>query len=183
MTGIIIQNIVASTSFETTLDLKSIHERLDETDYNPETFPGIICRLYKPKCTMLIFNNGKIVCTGAKKISDAQQSINKLGITLVKTYPDIDKNPKIKIQNIVGTFDIGSELNPTRIALGFGLDHVEYEPEQFPGLIFRMDEPKVVLLLFASGKIVVTGGKSIKDMEQAVENIRKLLTSGGFLSK
>ena len=101
MTEIEIQNIVASTSFETPLDLPSIHQRLDDTNYNPKTFPGIIYRFYKPKCTMLIFKNGKIVCTGAKKINDAQKSINKLGITLAKTFPDIDKNPEIKIQNIV----------------------------------------------------------------------------------
>lgn len=175
MTKIEIQNIVASSSFDTVLDLNALLELLKDANYKPENFPGLIYRLKNPKCTILIFKNGKIVCSGAKKIEEIQKSINKLGITLAKMYQDIEKSPKFIVQNIVGTYNLNAILNLPKIAISVGLEQVEYEPEQFPGLIYRMKEPKVVLLLFASGKIVITGGKTAKEMEQAGKNIHKLM--------
>ncbi len=176
-----IQNVVGSSSFNTVLDLNALNDILEDANYKPETFPGLIYRLKDPKCTILIFRNGKIVCSGAKHIKDIQSSIIKLGKTLAKVYPDIERSPDFTIQNIVGTYDINAVLNLPTIAISVGLEQVEYEPEQFPGLVYRMREPKVVLLLFATGKVVITGGKSVEEMEQAGKNIHKLMVEMNFI--
>ena len=91
------------------------------------------------------------------------------------------KNPEIVIQNIVATADVGGELNLTETAQGLGLDNVEYEPEQFPGLVYRIKEPKVAMLLFSSGKIVCAGARSTEDVSTAVEKLSEELTSLGLL--
>jgi transcription initiation factor TFIID TATA-box-binding protein len=83
--------------------------------------------------------------------------------------------PEIKVQNIVASADIHSVLNLNAIASGLGLENIEYEPEQFPGLVYRLSDPKVVILLFGSGKLVVTGGKKPEDMVNAVDHIVKEL--------
>jgi len=79
------------------------------------------------------------------------------------------------IQNIVASAELGDALNLNAVALGLGMENIEYEPEQFPGLVYRMFDPKVVLLLFGSGKLVITGGKSPKDCENALLRIRNML--------
>jgi transcription initiation factor TFIID TATA-box-binding protein len=90
------------------------------------------------------------------------------------------KNPKIIVQNIVATADLGAELNLTETATGLGLENVEYEPEQFPGLVYRFKEPKVAMLLFSSGKIVCAGARSIEDASKAVEKLSDELSSLGL---
>ena len=82
----------------------------------------------------------------------------------------LDK-PEIKIQNIVASAYLKRVLNLNAVAIGLGLENIEYEPEQFPGLVYRMSSPKVVLLLFGSGKMVITGGKKPEDVEVAVDKI------------
>ncbi len=182
MEKIEIHNIVASSSFEITLDLTSIHQELNDTDYRPEKFPGIVFRLNKPKCTMLIFRNGKIVCTGAKSIEEVHKAVSILANSIAKLGFSIERTPKIIIQNFVATYDLGFKLNLTKTALELGLEQVEYEPEQFPGLVYRMKVPKVVLLLFTTGKVVITGGKSVKEVKQAGKKLHGLLVNSGSIS-
>ncbi|EQD61179.1 transcription factor, partial [mine drainage metagenome] len=74
-----------------------------------------------------------------------------------------------------------SDLNLTQIAMSLGLENVEYEPEQFPGLVYRVEEPKVVLLLFGSGKVVCTGAKEENEIEQAVIKVKKELQKVGLI--
>jgi transcription initiation factor TFIID TATA-box-binding protein len=97
----------------------------------------------------------------------------------VEVYKDL----VIVIQNIVATADLSGELNLSEVALSRGLENVEYEPEQFPGLVYRIKEPKVVMLLFGSGKIVCTGARKIEDVSLAVDKLSKELTSLGLLHK
>ena len=92
-----------------------------------------------------------------------------------------EDSPEITVQNIVSSADLGTNLNLNALAIGFGLEDVEYEPEQFPGLVYRMDDPEVVILLFGSGKIVITGGKEPDDASAAVENISEKIDDLGLL--
>ena len=94
--------------------------------------------------------------------------------------PVLDE-PIITIQNIVATTTLSSTLNLIQIALSLGFDHIEYEPEAFPGLVYRMDDPKVVLLLFGSGKMVCVGAREINDIKNAVRNIAEELSTAGLL--
>ncbi|HEX7574999.1 MAG TPA: TATA-box-binding protein [Candidatus Methanoperedens sp.] len=176
-----IENVVASTAIGTKLDLNQIVSVFEGAEYKKERFPGVIYRTKSPKTASLIFGSGKIVCTGAKSIADVDVGLSKVFEKLREMGTEIMDKPEIKIQNIVASADLGRVLNLNAIAIGLGLENVEYEPEQFPGLVYRMSSPKVVMLLFGSGKIVITGGKKPEDAEVAVEKIVIELDGLGLL--
>ncbi len=176
-----IENVVASTGIGVKLDLNEVIRILDGADYNKERFPGVVYRTTNPKTAALIFGSGKIVCTGAKSIADVSSGLNKVFDKLKAMGIDIPKKPEITIQNIVASADLHTVLNLNAIAIGLGLENIEYEPEQFPGLVYRLSVPKVVMLLFGSGKLVVTGGKKPEDAEAAVEKIVEELDGLGLM--
>ncbi|MBW3582837.1 MAG: TATA-box-binding protein [Euryarchaeota archaeon] len=182
MADITIQNVVASTAIGEELDLDEISSAFDEAEYEPEQFPGLVFRVKTPKTAALIFRSGKVVLTGAKSIADVETAIGIVCNELkAKGFNGIQDNPEITVQNIVSTAALDAELNLNAVAIGLGLENVEYEPEQFPGLIYRLKVPKVVLLLFGSGKLVVTGAKSADDARTAVDKISAELASLGLL--
>ena len=177
-----IQNIVATASLGIELDLPAIAISLDGSKYDPEQFPGLIYRLMDPKTSTLLFHSGKVVCTGAKRLEYVKVAINSVMKQLEKAGIKVNIEPKIEVQNIVATFDLEHKLNLNAIAISLGLVKVEYEPEQFPGLVYRMDVPKVVLLIFGSGKVVCTGARKPQDVEDAVDKITTELRSAGQLN-
>jgi len=176
-----VQNIVASTTFAEKLDLDMIAQSLEEAEYEPEQFPGLVYRLSEPKTATLLFRSGKANCTGAKNVEDVRKTVDIIADKLKKLDVEVYKNPKIIVQNIVATANLGGELNLTETAQSLGLENVEYEPEQFPGLVYRIKEPKVAMLLFSSGKIVCAGARSTEDVSIAVEKLLEELTSLGLL--
>lgn len=176
-----VENIVASATFAEKLDLDMIAQSLEEAEYEPEQFPGLVYRLKDPKTATLLFRSGKANCTGAKNLEDVRKTIDIIAEKLKKLDVDVFKKIDIVVQNMVATADLGGELNLNEVAMGLGLENVEYEPEQFPGLVYRVKEPKVVMLLFGSGKIVCTGGKNTEDVSTAVEKVSEELTSLGLL--
>jgi transcription initiation factor TFIID TATA-box-binding protein len=183
VTRIRIENVVASTSLSDELDLQSVALTLDGAEYEPEQFPGVIYRLKQPKTAILLFRSGKVVCTGGKSIRQVDESIRIVSEMIRKGGQKIFKNPKTQVQNIVATADLESEINLNTIAITLGLDRVEYEPEQFPGLVCRLENPRVVLLLFGSGKLVCTGARRPADVALAVEKITKQLQDEGLLRR
>ena len=176
-----VQNIVASAIFAEKLDLDVIATSLEEAEYEPEQFPGLIYRLKDPKTATLLFTSGKANCTGAKNLEDVRKTIDIIAEKLKKLDIDVYKKIDLIVQNMVATADLGGELNLNEVAVAFGLENVEYEPEQFPGLVYRVKEPRVVMLLFGSGKIVSTGGRNTEDISTAVEDLLKKLTSMNLL--
>jgi len=173
--------VVASASLGTELDLPAIAISLEGAEYEPERFPGLIYRLKEPKTATLLFRSGKVVCTGAKSVEQVKVAIDKVIKQLEKVGIHIKTEPKIEIQNIVASSDLGQSINLNAIAITLGLERVEYEPEQFPGLVYRLDVPKVVLLLFGSGKLVCTGARKPQDVEDAVDKITVELRGAGQL--
>jgi transcription initiation factor TFIID TATA-box-binding protein len=172
-----IVNVVASTGIGQEINLKQATLALDGADYDPKRFPGLVYRTKEPKTAALIFRSGKIVCTGAKSINDVYKGLEKVFQSLRNIGIDVKGTPEIKVQNIVASADLHSVLNLNAVATGLGLENIEYEPEQFPGLVYRLSDPKVVILLFGSGKLVVTGGKTPEDMVNAVDRIVEELNS------
>ncbi len=174
-------NVVATQHVGQNIDLDSIAATMKEGEYEPKRFPGLIYRITEPKVAALIFSTGKIVCTGAISIEEVQLAIGKILERLREAGVEItEPSEEPIVQNIVATADLEAELNLD--ALATSLDNVEYEPEQFPGLVHRMSKPKVVFLLFGSGKIVITGAKSTSDVRSAAANIAAELTRLGFLA-
>ncbi len=168
-----IENVVVSVTYEgTEFDLEKLARLLDGARYDPEIFPGISYRSEEPRASFLIFSSGKMNCVGARSIGDAKLAIKKLTRKLQKSGVKIKSEPKVKVQNIVASVDFGRRFDLNEIATNF--ENTEYEPEVFPGLVFRLDDPKVVVLLFVSGKGVCAGAKSGRDVERAAEKIIKL---------
>jgi transcription initiation factor TFIID TATA-box-binding protein len=183
MPEVIVENIVASTSFAEKLDLDAIAQSLEDAEYEPEQFPGLVYRLETPKTATLLFRSGKANCTGAKNVKDVEKTVDIIGKKLKNLGVEVYDKPKIVIQNIVAISDLGTELNLNEVAMGLGLEKVEYEPEQFPGLVYRIDDPKVAMLLFGSGKIVCTGARKTEDVSLAVEKLSEELSSLDLLKE
>jgi transcription initiation factor TFIID TATA-box-binding protein len=176
-----VENIVASTSLNVKVPLGKLVAKQKEAEYEPEQFPGLVYRLSKPKAAALIFSSGKIVCTGARNIEDVKKVIKKVVSLIRKSGVRVPESYKIDIENIVASAKIDARVNLDKIA--YNLEGSEYEPEQFPGLVYRMNEPKVAFLLFGSGKIVCTGGRSVKDVKTALNKVYKKLREIGALMK
>ncbi len=175
-----IVNIVVSTSLEHDIPLEKMAATLPNTEYNPEQFPGLVIRIKDPKTSALIFSSGKVVCTGARTIPDVHESLKKIIKSLEKIKIKIKIKPEITIQNIVASGSIGMVLNLNVLAMR--LNNVEYEPEQFPGLVYKLmsQEVKATFLLFSNGKIVCTGTKSEEEVHKALDklivNLKKVKT-------
>jgi len=168
-----IQNIVASAALNQRISLKTIVEKFPHAEYSPRVFPGLVFRLKKPKTATLIFETGKMVCTGAKSEKEAIQAVNKV-VKELKTHGiQVLNKPAIKIQNIVASGALNGEIDLENVV--YKLKRVMYEPEQFPGAVFRMEEPKVVFLIFSAGKIVCVGAKKEQDVYDAVNKLQAIL--------
>jgi transcription initiation factor TFIID TATA-box-binding protein len=168
-----IQNIVASVSLNQKIDLQEIVEKFPQTEYNPSVFPGLVFRLKKPKTATLIFGTGKMVCTGAKSEKESRSAVEKVVKELRQQGIQINEKPLVTIQNIVASAALGGEIDLE--SLVYKLNRVMYEPEQFPGAVYRMDEPQVVFLIFSAGKLVCVGAKKEEQVYEAVARIRKML--------
>jgi transcription initiation factor TFIID TATA-box-binding protein len=168
-----IENVVASATLKQRVDLNAVVKGYPGVEYRPEQFPGLVFRLKRPKTATLIFNSGKMVCTGAKSENEARRAVMRVIKELKKSGIIIISKPELKIQNIVASANLYGIIDLEKAA--FALGRTMYEPEQFPGLIYRMDEPKVVILLFASGKLVCTGAKREQDVYEAVNKLHERL--------
>eukprot|EP01088_Endostelium_zonatum_P008995 TRINITY_DN22191_c0_g1_i1.p1 TRINITY_DN22191_c0_g1~~TRINITY_DN22191_c0_g1_i1.p1 ORF type:complete len:229 (+),score=18.98 TRINITY_DN22191_c0_g1_i1:189-875(+) len=169
-----LQNIVSTVNLGCRLDLKQIALHARNAEYNPKRFAAVIMRIREPKTTALIFASGKMVCTGAKS-EDASRLAARKYARIIQKLGFPAKFVDFKVQNIVGSCDVKF---PLRLE-GLANDHstyCSYEPELFPGLIYRMVQPKIVLLIFVSGKIVLTGAKVREEIYEAFENIFPVLT-------
>jgi transcription initiation factor TFIID TATA-box-binding protein len=165
-----IENVVATVSvdIEEKMDLNVIARKYTDVEYNPERFPGLVMRILIPKATILVFSTGKMVVTGLRDASEAEKVVNEVIKRISKCKIKIG-NPKIIIQNIVASGDLkcSIDLNLAAVVMEYSM----YEPEVFPGLIYRMQDPKTVFLIFSTGRIVCTGGKTKEIVAQAVEKL------------
>jgi transcription initiation factor TFIID TATA-box-binding protein len=168
-----IQNVVASATLNQKVDLNAVMKSYPGVEYRPELFPGLVFRLKRPKTTTLIFSAGKMICTGAKSEKESRRAIMKVAKELKKDGIIIISKPDLKVVNIVASASLGGKVDLEKTVST--LRKTIYEPEQFPGLIYRMDEPKVVILIFASGSLVCTGAKKEQDVYDAVHKLHVIL--------
>lgn len=165
-----IENVVATVTLDIKekIDLNVIARKYADVEYNPERFPGLVMRIDKPKATILVFSTGKMVVTGMRRADEAEGVVQKVIKRIKKAKIEVT-NPKIVIQNIVASGDLKTniDLNLAAVVMEFAM----YEPEVFPGLIYRMQDPKTVFLIFSTGRIVCTGGKTKEIVAKAVEKL------------
>ncbi|WP_336331103.1 TATA-box-binding protein [Haloarcula sp. CGMCC 1.2071] len=174
------ENVVATADIGAELDLDTLSGDLNTSEYDPDHFPGLVYRMEDPKAVALIFRSGKVVCTGATSAPNVRTAMTRV-FEMLQELGVETISPDIAIVNMVFSANLGPTLNLNAIAIGLGLENIEYEPEQFPGLVYRLEEPDVVTLLFGSGKLVITGGKTESDAERALETITARLSELGLL--
>ncbi len=168
-----LQNIVSTANLKCLLDLREIALKAKNAEYNPKKFAAVIMRIKEPKTTALIFSSGKMVCTGARTEEESKQASRTYAKIILKLGFPV-KFSEFTVQNIVASCDVKFPIRLEGLASTY-LKFCSYEPEMFPGLIFHMLDPKVVLLIFVSGKIVLTGAKNREDIYKAYYNILPIL--------
>ena len=176
------QNVVVSANIFAKLPLEKLAVLLDNSDYTPETFPGLIYKVEDSelsfnKASYLLFSSGRVICTGTKSIKDARAAVKHVIDDLKEVGIEITKKPEIKVQNMVASGSVGGRLNLNEIVFLF--DNTEYEPEQFPGLVHKLRGTRATFLLFSNGKIVCTGTRTEQEVHDAtdklIENLEKML--------
>jgi len=172
-----IENIVASATVKHGIELSSVVKAFPGAEYSPGRFPGLVFRLKKPRTSTLIFSSGKMICTGARSEKEAERALRKLVKVLKEGGILIMGKPEIKVVNVVATVNLGgsvdlSELYESERGMR---GRIAYEPEQFPGLIYRMEVPRAVFLIFSSGKLVCAGAKKEEDVHQAAIKLHRKL--------
>jgi len=172
-----IENIVASGAIADSIDLVELSEKVKNCKLNKKRFPGAVYHIEDPKIACLIFSTGKIVLTGIrnnKALTDGlaivMKSVKEAGI-------DTLKEPKVAITNMVCSYDLGKYINLNKVVVTLNVENIEYEPEQFPGLVYRIKDPRIVVLIFSSGKIILTGGKNLKDVKKGLDIFEQTLES------
>ena len=168
-----IENVVATakyTSKPQKIDLLRISRREYESEYNPDRFPGLIMRIAKPKATAIVFSTGKLVITGMRKEEDSRVVVDLITKRIQNTGIDIN-SPSITIRNVVASGNLYMSIDLDAASLV--LENAMYEPEVFPGLVYRMQDPKCVFLIFSTGKVVCVGLKSEDVVDGAFIKLRQ----------
>ncbi|ADN35845.1 TATA-box binding family protein [Methanolacinia petrolearia DSM 11571] len=172
-----IENIVASGVIADSIDLEDIAEKIENCELNKKKFPGAVFRIENPKVAVLVFSSGKIVMTGIRREEDLKLGLDYLMKELKAAGVSTFDVPDVAITNMVCSYDTEKQINLNRIVVALNLENIEYEPEQFPGLVYRLDDPKIVALLFSSGKVILTGGRNLDDVRAGLDKLEKQLES------
>ncbi|MFX0101493.1 MAG: TATA-box-binding protein [Candidatus Hodarchaeota archaeon] len=181
-----IENVVATAVLDlggkaNKINLNQVARKYTNCEYNPERFPGLVMRIDEPKATILLFSTAKMVITGMRLSSEAETVVNRVVGLLEKVRIHVEPEPEITIQNIVASGDLNVPIDLNEAAII--MENAIYEPEVFPGLIYRMKEPKTVFLMFSTGRIVCTGAKTKEIVEHAIEKLAKQVRDYGIAIK
>jgi len=172
-----IENIVASGVIAESVDLVRFSENVKNCELNKKRFPGAVYRIANPKIACLIFSSGKIVLTGIRNNKALADGLAIVIESLKKAGMEPLKEPKVTITNMVCSYDLGKYININKLTVTLNLENIEYEPEQFPGLVYRIRDPKIVVLIFSSGKLILTGGRNLEDIKRGLDILKEKLAS------
>lgn len=148
-----VQNMSSTCNLGVRLDLKQIALKCRNTEFNPRRFAAVIMRLREPRATALIFASGKMCVTGTKSTHNSALAARKFAYIVERVGFKPQTYIDFKVQNIVGTADVGFPIRLEGLVYAHST-FCSFEPELFPGLIYRLVSPRVVFLIFVSGKIV-----------------------------
>jgi transcription initiation factor TFIID TATA-box-binding protein len=177
-----IVNVVGSGSLNVELDLERVANDLGSiAEYDPDKYPGIYLRFGEDDPLITLYRTGKYIVTGADSEEEAQRIRERFLDLLAENEMIAEPDDEwFRIQNLVCTAELGESLNLNALAIGLGLEKTEYEPEQFPGLIYRPSGADSVVLLFASGRVVITGSPELDAAEETFaalqDEVTELLT-------
>lgn len=168
---IYIQNIAAMTKLNMELDLPYLSSKIDNTSYEPEKYSSLVFRSSNHP-TVIVTRTGKLLFAGGKSTEEIMEASQSISNEFENVGINITIFPKdILVNNIVATYDLVSKIDLEVLAVQLGLEKIEYEPEQFPGLIYRLNDSGVVLF-FSSGKVILTGFESTPEIKSCVNHIK-----------
>jgi len=170
-----IENIVASGAIADSIDLDEVSSKIKNCELNTKRFPGAVFRIEDPKIASLVFSSGKVVLTGIRNNEALHKGLAIIIKALREAGVTILDEPQVAVTNIVCSYDMGRYINLNKVVITLDLENIEYEPEQFPGLVYRIKDPKIVALLFSSGKIILTGGKNMEDIKRGLKFLEQQL--------
>lgn len=170
-----IENVVVSADTGSELNLEAVAQDITNASFSPNDFPGLVYRHSDPKFTGLLFRSGKLVCTGSTSVSNAKSATNIVIDELRELEIPVSESTSPTVENIVTTTRFETQFNLSSVAVALGLEHIEYEPEIFPGLVYRNINSDVVILLFSSGKGVVTGADSLNEAKEGATQVADTL--------
>jgi len=172
-----IENIVASGAIAESIDLEIISTTIENCELNKKRFPGAVYRITDPKIAILIFASGKVVMTGVKSHEDLARGLDILLQKMKEAGVTCYDTPQVVVTNMVCSYDTGNPINLVKVVMSLRLESIEYEPEVFPGLVYRIPDPKIVALLFSSGKLILTGGTNMEDVEKGLAFLEQKMSS------
>jgi len=172
-----IENIVASGTIAGSIDLARFSELTGNCDLNKKRFPGAVYRIADPKIACLVFSSGKIVLTGIRDLEALKKGLAIITESLRKAGMEPLAEPRVTVTNMVCSYNLNRYINLNKLSVTLNLENIEYEPEQFPGLVYRVQNPKIVVLIFSSGKIILTGGRTIEDIKKGLDVLKEKLES------
>jgi transcription initiation factor TFIID TATA-box-binding protein len=170
-----IVNIVASANLSIKFDLHDVSTQVRNAEWNPRRFSAVILRVTDPKATALVFACGKLNIVGCRNEDDAFKAAKKFGRILKKLNYPVHLR-EYKVVNIVATIACDFPVRLEALASAPGHKSLaKYNPEVFAGVIYRIPDPRVTLLIFASGKIVMTGAKDRDMLSRAADWVWPIL--------
>ena len=175
MTEVIIENIVTSAILKQPIAIGEIASKIPDAIYIPEKFPGIVFHFFNPKIDVLLFSDGRIVCTGARKYEVAKEKIEKVLEKLKKQDLQVEEE-KIEITNIIASYDLETLLPLDKIVQGLSMEDITYDPNSFPGAIYHYND-HIVLLVFPNGKIICIGAKTIEELFRVLKEFKEKLST------
>jgi transcription initiation factor TFIID TATA-box-binding protein len=175
-----IENVVVFTTLGKDIPMDRISKELVDAEYKPESFPGVVYRVKDPKTAALIFSSGKIVCTGARSPDFARTAVNRVVDDMRALNIDLPTEYHTGVENIVASTQIEAKEKLNLEHIAYNLENAEYEPEQFPGLVYRISDPRVAFLLFGTGKIICTGARREEEIHAALAKFKQNLESLGI---
>ncbi len=175
-----IENVVVFTTLGKDIPMDKISKELIDAEYKPESFPGVVYRVKDPKTAALIFSSGKIVCTGARSPDFAKTAVNRVVDDMKALNIDLPSEYHTGVENIVASTQIEAKEKLNLEHIAYNLENAEYEPEQFPGLVYRISDPRVAFLLFGTGKIICTGARKEEEIHSALAKFKANLEELGI---
>ncbi|HNX17379.1 MAG TPA: TATA-box-binding protein [Methanoregula sp.] len=170
-----IENIVASGAIAESIDLVALSEKVKNCELNKKRFPGAVYHIEDPKIASLLFSSGKIVMTGLRNNKALADGLAVIVASLHDAGIKTLKEPRVAITNMVCSCDLARYINLNKVVVTLNLENIEYEPEQFPGLVYRIKDPRIVVLIFSSGKLILTGGTNLEDIKKGLDVLTQKL--------
>ena len=176
-----IENVIVTTEVNANLNFKSVASSLENVEYDPTVFPGIVIKLDNPKTATFLLKNGRMVCSGGRSFKESRQALETVARKLKGAGIELNEELDIDIRNIIVSVDLKPRLRLEEVAEGFSWKNIKYEPDVFEGLVYQTELESVEILLFDSGKLVCQGARKLSEINKVLDKFINRIHSVGLI--